>query len=116
VDLFHGVLSGGHEFGGETKFAVGAEDGEGGDVAVAVGGLFHHLGEDVADDATVVVFGDVEKLRPGEDVVEVVLHLVVLREAEQVASLHRQKVLHRRLPYAHHFPPFPSLPELPSDD
>jgi len=77
-------------------------------MAVAVGGLLLHLGEDVADDATVVVFGDVEELRPGEDVVEVVLHLVVLREAEEVARLHRQKVLHRRLPYAHHFPPSPS--------
>ena len=105
LDLFHGVLGGGHEFGGEAEFAVGAEDGEGGDVAVAVGGLLLHLGEDVADDAAVVVFGDVEELRPGEDVIEVVLHLVVLREAEEVARLHRQKVLHRRLPYAHHFIP-----------
>lgn len=107
--LFHGVLGCGHELGGEAELAVGAEDGEGGDVAVAVGGFFLHLGEDVADDAAVVVFGDVEELGPGEDVIEVVLHLVVLREAEQVARLHRQKVLHRRLPYAHHLSLLPFL-------
>ena len=100
--MFHGVLGGGHELGGEAELAVGAEDGEGGDVAVALGGLLLHLGEDVADDAAVVVLGDVEELRPREDVVEVVLHLVVLWQAEQVARLHRQQVIHRGLPYAHH--------------
>lgn len=63
-DLVHGVLGGGHEFGGEAEFAVSAEDGEGGDVAVAIGGFFFHFGEDVADDATVVIFSDVEELRP----------------------------------------------------
>lgn len=77
--LFHGVLGGGHELGGEPEFAVGTEDGEGGDVAVALVSLFLHLSEDVTDDAAVVVLGDVEKLRPGEDVIEVVLHLVILR-------------------------------------
>ena len=34
-DLVHGGLCGGHELGGEPQLAVGAEDGEGGDVAVA---------------------------------------------------------------------------------
>lgn len=56
--------------------------GEGGDVAVALVGLFLHFGENVADDLAVVVFGDVEKLRPGEDVVEIVFHLVILGQAE----------------------------------
>lgn len=104
VDGLHGVLGGGHELGGEAELAVGAEDGEGGDVAVALGGLLLHLGQDVADDAAAVVLGDIEELRPREDVVEVVLHLVVLRQAQQVAGLHRQQVVHRRLPYAHHLP------------
>ena len=45
------------ELGGEAELAVGAEDGEGGDVAVALGGVLLHLGEDVADDTGVVVLG-----------------------------------------------------------
>lgn len=82
---------------------MGAEHGEGGDVAVAgLTGLLLHLGEDVADDLGVVVLGNEEELRPREDVVEVVLHLVVLGEAEEVAGLHRQEVVHRRSPDAHH--------------
>ena len=36
------------------------------------------------------ILGDVEEVGPGEDVIEVVFHLVVLRQAEQVARLHRQ--------------------------
>lgn len=101
-DLLHGVLRGGHELGGESELAVRAEDSERGDVAVALGRLLLHLREDVADDAAAVVLGDVEELGPGEDVVEVVFHLVVLREAEEVAGLHREDVVDRRLPYAHH--------------
>lgn len=62
--MFHGVLGGAHELGGEAELAVGTEDGEGGDVAVALVALLFHLGEDVADDAAVVVLGDVEELRP----------------------------------------------------
>ena len=34
-DLAHGGLRGGDELGGKPQLAVGAEDGEGGDVAVA---------------------------------------------------------------------------------
>lgn len=113
TNLFHGVLGSGHELGGEAELAVGAEDGEGSDVAVALVGLLLHLGEDVADDAAVVVLGDVEELRPGEDVIQVVLHLVVLRQAEQVARLHRQQVIHRRLPYAHHRSLSAMLPSIP---
>lgn len=63
-DVLHGVLGGAHELGGEAQLAVGAEDGEGGDVAMALVGLLLHLGEDIADDAAVVVLGDVEELRP----------------------------------------------------
>lgn len=101
-DLFHGVLRGAHELGGDAELAVGSEDGERGDVAVALGALLLHLRQNVADDTAVVVLGDVEKLRPREDVVEIVLHLVILRQAEEVARLHRQEVVDRRFPYAHH--------------
>ena len=102
TNLFHGGLSGGHELSSETELAMGAENGEGSDVAVALVALLFHLGEDVADDAAVVVLGDVEKLRPREDVVEVVLHLVVLGKAHEVAGLHREQIVHRRSPDAHH--------------
>lgn len=71
--LSHGILCGGREFGGETEFALGAEDDEGGDMAVTVGALSLHLGEDVANDATVVIVVDMEKLRPREDLLEVVV-------------------------------------------
>ena len=51
-DLLHGSLRCGHELGGEPELAVGAEDREGGDVAVAgLGEVLLHLGEHVADDA-----------------------------------------------------------------
>ena len=71
-DLVHGCLRYGHEIGGEPELAVGAEDREGGDVAVAgLGGVLLHLGEHVADDAADVVLRDEEELRPRQHVVEV---------------------------------------------
>lgn len=102
MDLLHSGLGGAHKLGGEAELAVGADDGEGSDVAVTLVALLLHLGEDVANDAAVVVLGDVEKLRPGEDVVEIVLHLVILRKTKQITCLHSQQVVDRRLPYAHH--------------
>eukprot|EP00960_Hanusia_phi_P038955 753676-Hanusia_phi.AAC.8 len=42
------------------------------------------------------------ELGPGEDVVEVVLELVVLGQARQVAGLHLQQVLHPCPPNVHH--------------
>lgn len=101
--LVHGGLRGGHELGGEAELAVGAEHGEGGDVAVArLRGVLLHLREHVADDPAAVILRHEQQLRPRQHVVEVVLHLVVLRQAHQVARLHRQQVVDRRLPYAHH--------------
>jgi len=115
-DLVHGGLCGGHEFGGEPQLAVGAEDGEGGDVAVAgLRGVLLHLGEHVADDAAAVVLCDEEELRPREHVVEVVLHLVILRQAHQVARLHREQVVDGRLPDAHHLVRRRILPSTISD-
>lgn len=89
-DGLHSVLGGGHELGGEAELAVGAENSKGGDVAVAgLGGVLLHFRENVSDDLAAVVLRHEEQLRPGKDVVQVVLHLVVLRQAQQVASLHR---------------------------
>lgn len=81
---------------------MSSEDGEGGDMSVALGGLLLHLGQNVADNLAVVVLGDVEELRPRENVVEVVLHLIILGQAEEIARLHRQQIIHRRFPDAHH--------------
>ena len=78
------------------------EHGKGGDVAVALGAFLLHLSEHVSDDAAVVIFGDVEELWPREDVVEVVLHLVVLWEAEEIAGLHCKEVVDSRFAYANH--------------
>ena len=47
-----------------------------------------HLGQDVSDDLPVVVFGYPEELGPGEEVVEVVFHLVVFGKAPEVRHLH----------------------------
>lgn len=47
---------------------------------------------------TLVVLGDEEQLRPGEDMIEVVLHLVVLRKAPQVRRLHLDEIIHGCLP------------------
>lgn len=102
-DGLHGVLGGGHELGGKAELAVGAENGEGGDVAVArLGGVLLHLGQDVAHDLAAVILGNKEELWPRQDMIQIVLHLVILREAEQVARLHRQQILHRRLTDANH--------------
>ena len=80
------------------------QHGEAGDVPVAGLGvrIFFQLGEDVTDDPSVVVLGHPKELRPREHVVEVVLHLVVLRKAPQVGLLHVGEVVHGRHADAHH--------------
>lgn len=60
-----------------------------------------HFCQDVADDLVLRVLRDEEELRPREAVVEVVLHLVVLGEAREVAVLHLEEVIDRRVAYAH---------------
>jgi hypothetical protein len=42
-------------------------------------GFLFHLSENVTDDTAVVIFGDVKKLRPREDMIKIILHLVILR-------------------------------------
>lgn len=69
---------------------MAAFDRETGDVSVfgSEFGVVFHFGEYVSDDGTVEVFGDPEELGPGEEVVEVVFHLVVFGEAPEVCHLH----------------------------
>lgn len=52
-----------------------------------------HFGKHVSDDLAIVVLRHVEQLRPGEQVVHVVLHAVVLWQAMQIRILHRDEVL-----------------------
>ena len=59
-------------------------------------------GQDVSDDAPVEVLRDPEELRPRQEVVEVVLHLVVLGEAPEVALLHLDEVVDHRRADVHH--------------
>lgn len=55
--------------------------------------VLFHFGQDVPHSLPVLIFSDVRELGPGEAVVEVVFHLVVLWQAEEVAVLHVQQVL-----------------------
>lgn len=75
---------------------------KGGNMAMALIAFFLHFSQNIADDPAVVIFGDVKKLRPGKNVVEVVLHLVILWEAKEVAGLHGQKVVYGCFAYADH--------------
>jgi hypothetical protein len=61
-----------------------------------------YLGEDVADDAALAVLGDVRQLGPRERVVQIVLHVVVLRKAVQVAVLYVEQIPHLGAPDRHH--------------
>jgi len=67
-----------------------AFDRETGDVPVFGSDFWvvFHFGKYVSDDGSVEVFGDPEELGPGEEVVEVVFHLVVFGEAPEVCHLH----------------------------
>ena len=107
-DLGHGALAQAHEALGDAEAAVRAHDAQAGDVAVlhAVGRIFFHLGQYVADDfgilwgcflllllfgAAVLLWGaddgDERELRPGQRVVEVVFEKVVFRQVGDVAGL-----------------------------
>ncbi len=79
----------------QSKSPMRSFDSQGSDVPVRiiVSLLLLHLGQDVADNVAGAVLGDVAELRPREAVVHVVLHLVVLRQAEQIAMLHVHQIL-----------------------
>lgn len=79
-----------HQLLGDAEPSVRAHHAQARDVAMLdpVRGVFLHLGQDVADDAGVVVGGfgrardvdgDVGELWPGERVIEVVLHEIAER-------------------------------------
>ena len=61
-----------------------------------------HFCQHIAHDLPRVVFGHVQQLGPRKYVIHVVLELVVLGEAEQVAVLHLQQVIDRCLANANH--------------
>jgi len=50
--------------------------------------ILFHFGQDVPHNLPVLILCDVRELGPGKAVVEVVFHLVVLRQAQQIAVLH----------------------------
>ena len=52
-----------------------------------------HLGKHISHDTSLLVLSNIGELRPGQGMIKVVLHLVVLRQAEQVTMLHVQQVL-----------------------
>ena len=105
VDFAHFLHGTAHQGGGSTELAVGAEDGEGGDVAVSLADILFvvDFGEDVTSDLVVDVFEDEEVLGPGEVVVVVVSEVVVFREAAEIAVLHLDDVLHTSTTDLHFF-------------
>lgn len=52
-----------------------------------------HFGQDVSHNSSTIVLCYVRELRPGQSVVKIVLHLVVLRQAQQIAVLHVEEIL-----------------------
>jgi len=46
------------------------------------GGTSSHFGQDVTDNSSLLILCHVGQLRPGEGVVEIVLHLVVLGQTQ----------------------------------
>lgn len=52
-----------------------------------------HFGKDISDNLSTVIFSHIGELGPGQGVVEVVFHLVVLGQAEEVTVLHVEEIL-----------------------
>jgi len=74
-------LGGLHELGSEAKLTMSTEHSERSDMTVTFGRFFFHLSQHVANNSAVVIFGDIKEMRPREDVVEVIFHLVVFGQA-----------------------------------
>jgi len=94
--LDHGLRGLVHKLLGQTQSAIGTLYCQRGDVAMAtllIGLGFLHLGQDIAHNAALVVLGHVTELRPGKSMIEVVLHLVVLGQAQQIAVLLLKTIL-----------------------
>lgn len=54
--------------------------------------VLFHFSQDVAHNLPILILSNVRKLGPREAMIEIVLHLVVLRQAEKVAVLHVHQV------------------------
>jgi hypothetical protein len=81
LDLFHGGLGGVHELGSEAKLTVSTKDSERSDMTMTLVRFFFHFGQNVTDNSAVVIFSDIEEMRPREDVVKVIFHLVIFGQA-----------------------------------
>lgn len=84
-----------HQFLRQTESPVASEDANARHMSVSnsVGRLLLHLAKDVAYDPSLGVFGHVGQLRPGQGMVEVVSHGVVLWEVVQIARLHPKLIV-----------------------
>ena len=52
-----------------------------------------HFGQNVSHNSSTFVFCYIRELWPGKSVVKIVLHLVVLRQAQQITVLHVEEIL-----------------------
>lgn len=52
-----------------------------------------HFGQDISNNLSVVIFSHIGELGPGQCMVEIILHLIVLWQTEQIAILHVEQIL-----------------------
>ena len=107
MDFLHILVGVLHQLVCESELPVRTQNRNRGDVAVeALAGLLRLLldfGQHLAHDlARGHVLGHVEQLGPAQEVVEVVLGEVVLRQTLQVAVLHHVQILNARAADADH--------------
>ncbi|EZA60281.1 hypothetical protein X777_13370 [Ooceraea biroi] len=63
--------------------------------------IFFHLGEHVAHYSPLLVLRYVAQLWPRESVIEIILHLIIFRQALQITVLYVQQVLRSRTTYVY---------------
>ena len=64
--------------------------------------ILFHLGQHIPHNPLPMVLRHIQQLRPRQNMVKIVLHLVVLREAPEVGGLHLEEVVHGGLADADH--------------
>jgi len=99
-------VSGDHEFGGYAETAMGALDGDGGDVAVGLFSAFcafFHFGKDVAHNVSSAVLCHEQQVLPRHKVVEIVPIGIILWQAPNIAILHLGKIVDPCSSNLHHF-------------
>ena len=69
---------------------------------LGLGLVFFHLGQNVANNLAVKVFGDPQKLRPAQEMIEIVFHLVIFRKTPKIGSLDLQEILDGGLSNGYH--------------